>query len=1750
MSDLLQSGKLALQTPADSRERLAHLQDLYDRNLFLQAYRETAALWTDKTNLEGLSTEELILASRFAYRLGGYRLSRWLLRVALAKDPTHPRVRYYTRDIGKGRAHLLHQLREFQAQPDLGGEDTEMRASWFAAQAQTWGTLRDFTQAFQCLERAKAFKTDDSWLSTCEAQVLMLADRREEALQAADRACQERPGTPYALAAKVSVLLSLGRVEEAAEGLDAEAHPGCESHEVALNACWYMCALAETKEGAPRDRALTRARELIEFATVLAPLADRDSNTQFARMHVDIAELAGNHAGMERWLSQARSPFSRQLLANLHANPGGARVLLPYRREIQEHNTCLPASISSALAAQAIVFDAQKIAADITVDGTAGWAAADWLKGRDLQVRFFTVTPQVAANLIRNGVAFVATWEADHFAHALAVVGVDEAAQTLLVHDPQCFRISQWLVNDIGRGQAPMGPLGLVAVPRERADLLDQILPADSAVQDALQEQYKAMRMAGPSAALPIVAGTAERFPGHLIVRFMQAYQAEAEGRTGEALAGYQELLNEYPDCPMIRARLITACRALGNTSLTLQTLHDVVERAVLPGVRAQQEWDYPPERYVCEYADLQRSSDGTRKHARSLLESVLRRNPNYSEAWHVLGDLLWDERRQEGNSAAAMIAYRLACCNAVANEHYARAYCNALVGQGREKEGLQWLEERTSMSGSSALAAPFWTTWIGALEDLGHPARALAACDRAMEVHDNASDLLEFAVAFLARMGEWERAEKTLHRLEATGNVASFHQAATQFHGMRGNLRDALEHAEAWVAEMPRYMPARYKLLDLVRQRDGFEVAIQRSLQWMEEQPRHEEFEEVYFSQPDETGSERRKYHMLRRRAQRNPADAWAWRELAACGIRHYNSADKRSRQRIGVRIVRFLAECDRTAPDAAATLRVHAHWQESQSRWPEAVDAWTQAIERDPENLHAYQRAWACGARLRHEERLGLWHRLEPMFLGNPGHLWLAPEIAALHASWFGAAETEQIVNRWREQHPDDPEVLVAAANLLLGTGHGRFDAQRALTMLEPATERFPYHLKLRLLLAQAHAALQQSAEQEKVLLEAIRRTPTDFSAVIQMAWIHERAGRLAETDQLLAQALEASPCDSEIWQARIGILIGRGSLDQARKQIEDGLRLMPKNVTWRREAIAALMECGGEARAVEVAREGTDVYPRGAYLWLLRVRTLHQAPDFAKQGEVESCLRRSVALNASFYEPADWLAILLADQRRYSQAEEVIVRILPRLEDPSPASGRLAWIARQQQGRKREALNSLAAVLRDAPWYEWGWSMLIDWLFEDKAWEQARDLLRDIPGPLRTNTRFRIRRLKVLDRGEAAGSVELDKGWEELLRDFPENIPLHLERYDLLKEQKRISEATALLQAVRIEAPNNPFLLTRMVDVLLRESKEGKDEKKEEALQMGVQVWFTPAEDSPWPATTVRDSLRRAGLAPRLYEQARGRLERGLQPTHQALRLLAEHAAETPDPLARRILSLGRSTAYEAMTLLEMVDRAPWGRGGDRVEVLTALNEKGHRRMVVTYWKSHRAIVEAHTECWAQTGRALLLMRRNREARKLFSGWRQRRGVLMWMITNYVMALPRNRNGLREARDTCRDALALLPHDHCARYLVNMQAEAQVLLGDPSGFLETWNSRRSYFEGQPGKEEWMTEKSRRLLGDLPMLARFLEQGDRKLYRSKVRSLRWEAFWSPVQGKVGNALKGGSSFRWGFFLLWLLLTLLRECK
>ena len=1703
-------------SPENRRALLASWQSTYDRHGFLDAYEASAEYWSESTPIDELSPEEMIFAARLASRLGGMRLSRHLYRKAHERDSGSPIVRYFTRHIRGSRQLLLDELLEFEKNPELGGDDAELRASWLGAHAQTFGILRDFERARDLLNQAHTLSPGSAWIFSQEADVLGMADLWSDSLHSAEQGCKADPNSPWPVLSLATALLNLGDIQGAVHRL-SEAAENSQYFHLVQTACWYHCAFAETLDGDRRRDVLDAARKLADRLEPMAPLADREFRSSLARTWLDLAEMTDDHAAMERWAQEARSQFHRRVLNNLKANPHSRRVRLPYRRTIQRYAECVPTSISSALSTTGVSISVEELAREVTFGGTTVWAAADWLREKGYRVRFFSATAETTARLLDAGIGFIVSWDDDEAGHCVAIVGIDHAAGTVLAHDPASFRTAEYLLSGFTLDYGPLGLCAMAAVPATHAGILETILPPESELVECLEAQRRAFAIHGPAAARPIVDNAETRFPDHPGTHYLRAIQNLEDGRVGRALRQFKRLLEQFPQSAAVRPRLMSACRSLGDTALLRETLRSVVDTGKVPGVDSGTDWATPHPRYFCDYADLLRFSAETWAQAESLLRSVLSNNWKSAGGWHVLADLRWGQRASD----SALLAYRIAATLADHNEHYARAYADVLCRSGRTQEGAEWLRSRAERLGTSIHGVSTWITYISMLEDGGNPGRALEVCRNVLERFGSSYSLLAFAIPFFARMGHWQEAEHWFDALRETDAGAGFREAAVYFFQMRGMTANALQQAEAWVAEVPLSTTARSRLLSLIARVHGEAVALDRAARWMYERPENEDFEELFCQYAGFRVW--RKLRVLRIRAKRNRDDAWAWRELGFAAIYEFQSSDDAHRRRLQPRILGYLAEADRLTSADAPTLRARGLWHEAQCGWKEALACYLESIELEPPHFWGYHRAFEISARLSAEEQRAMWAEIEPVWITSAAHLPNCLDMMSHLNSLFGPRETEQIIANWQKRHPDDPNVAEAMADLLLEYGHGRSDAGRALELLRWAVERYPYHSGLRFSLARAWRATGDHAAAARAFEELVLRRPDNSSALIQLAWIHEREGHTEEALQILTRAAEQEPQNPDPLDARAQILIENQRFDEALIVLEDALRRLPASVRIYERTIALFKQIGEDGKAVEAARHGIEVYPHGAYLWLLLGKTLREHHQFAAPGEIEQCLRRSLQLNHALYESADWLTIILTEQRRYDDALLVLSDAERRLADPSPALGRRAWI-RYRAGEQRESITELADVLKRFPGYRWGWDLLLKWLEQSHEWALAQQLLGSVPAQMVTSVAFRRDRLLVLEKAKAE-TTTLDSEWLQLLDDFPEDVALHLHRYDSLRDANRREEASATLERVTQVADEDVYFMTRLADVRCFEGRFN------EALECAMKVCFVPVEHSVWPVNRLWEVFGRTAREQNLAEKFRIKLDAGEQPTRRALSRYFEYLIPGQGPTTLLTRKLIRQTPLNPITrkiisLMKVVDNSSWRGEFHAADLFAILNKRQYPRLVLRFWKEIcNSRGEGETDAWAEAGRAMFTCRQYRKARKLFRDWRSRRGVPMWSLATYMLCLSRFRRGhLEEVIATCRDALADLPHDHCARYLACMQAEACALMGNQEGLLAVWGDRRGYFDGEVKNGEYFKPSQKHLLSDLPEMARALERNDHKAYRKLVWRLRLRLWNENARAALGT--------------------------
>jgi len=304
---------------------------------------------------------------------------------------------------------------------------------------------------------------------------------------------------------------------------------------------------------------------------------------------------------------------------------------------------------------------------------------------------------------------------------------------------------------------------------------------------------------------------------------------------------------------------------------------------------------------------------------------------------------------------------------------------------------------------------------------------------------------------------------------------------------------------------------------------------------------------------------------------------------------------------------------------------------------------------------------------------------------------------------------------------------------------------------------------------------------------------------------------------------------------------------------------------------------------------------------------------------------------------------------------------------------------------------------------------------------------------------------------------------------------------------------------------------------------------------------------------PRAKVIERANKSRSQPRAaYSKARIKLENSARPTPQAFALMAQEAMlrETKPKNDRKSAwdnLFPSAGARELSNLLKFIDKTEWADGRYRSVLLGLLVDHGYHQRVIRYWRKNQARVNRETESWSQVARSLVSLDRKEEARALLAEWRQRDGVAMWVVATYISCFSRaDQSSWNEVLSTCKDALAGIQHDHCAKYLAHVQAEICAVQGDSEGFRESWQKHRAYFSGQCHDSEWFDARRKHLLRDIPEMAALLDQSRNNLFLEKCGELRKKLAFSPPATMTGGSTRGFNW--WWFWLLWILLSMLTE--
>jgi len=1705
------------------------LLELYDQDLYLDTYEKARPFWRQEV-LDQLQPQDIVHAGRISRRVGGHRLCRWLFRRARLMAPDDPAVMHFTFNCGIDRRNLLQQLEIFEQTPLLATDDTDMNAGWLADNACWLAYVRDFDQAQRRIEQAREYSSHARWVSICEGWLRIHMDQWDEAREIAEELMASRPSMPAGVAIYSHVMSKVREHQQAADTLIPVA-TGCQSYEVVSITVNLLLGIAE-RNPSRRAELASQAEQLLARMEHLMPLQDRETQRLLAYHQMDLALLKNDRSALEQYSSQVQSRFFKRVRENLQKTPEGKQILLPCKPVHQKHNTCLPSSIATVVSAFGVELDDDALARELTYDGTATWRAVNWLEQHQMACRTFVVTPELAEKLITAGIPFVLCNNYDAGSHATAAIGLDKASGLLIIHDPGSYRWVQVFLENVADEERPIGPEGIAIVPADQADRLEIVAYQSHIPAQAAVDFWEARETQSPQAACSVVSDYVELLPDHPAVKRLGALARVEQGNLAEAIEIQEQLLGQWPVNIVLRNDLLGSLRATRNSARVRDALGELVERGRLPSVDLRKPWRRPPAVYLTQYADYFGQSVDSSHRASILLHRAIRQHPTLAMAYHVLGDL----RVRQGRHDEALLAYRVAACLEYENDHFARAYCDTLRRVGREQEGLDFLLHRVRELGERLKGGHPWVAYTDALEGYGRCEEAIEVMGQALQNRPDDPVLLSFAVSFSSRMGRWDEARDALEILGKTPDRARYLQAAVLFYVGQGLWDEAHTLGRQWIDECPNSPFAREMLLSISLNLHGRSAQLDLVRSLMEQRADDESVEDLYIDVLKSDNRDEEVSGLLRKRLDRNPLDSWAWRELGYSLLREHGLQTVEQRKKTMVELEEISERIGELDPYSNATWWFRGNLLDATGNHAEAVEAFMQGIALEPSEEYGYRRVWDLGDHLDREQLLEISRQLEQRLLNTIGPLHHARTMAFRLAQSFGVKAAESAVQRWREQLPEDPELLEAHADLLLFYGQGRSDATRVVELLEPAVTRYPNHFDVAFSLADAYSVLMDTQREVQVWQDLLRRDPRSGRARDFLARMHLRENEGDQAIAIMQEGLQRTPMEQGAWLDFMGIYQDLGDHQAALDLLQRGIEKMPRNIALRRNAINVALTLDQDELAVDLARKGVEIFPDGAYCWFLLAQTLQRCRINNDLQEVEEALKTALNCNAALFEAADMLSDLQARSGRYALARETIGNMLELGNDPAPVKAQLACI-QQIEGDTPGAIRQMGDVVRRWPAYSWGWGELMRWIEQEESWDLAREYLDDPVPCIQQDPDSSARRLSILEQA-GASTEDLDPQWDQLLHDFPQNEVTYTRRFDVLCRQERLDEARKVIEAIYPVRSLSEFVVARRLHLAIHQKRN------DEIQEYLPRLWTLPNEHGYWPLDRTWELVKESPLVGQTVQLGVDLLLSGRKLHGRAI----EHIVGSIKLMARRGTLWQRCKSLLKLqpphhilvlqTLLDKLHESNWDGGLGRAAILDYFNENGYRPLVLDYWRANKDTCRQLTPLWMCIAHVLLDIPDPEltALRDWMDDWREHQGIEMWAVSNYTYALNREDDPSRMPLlvRTARDALEHLPQDHTAMFMAALLCQTTLklkhieefvadvqryeylldddltdqYLGDiptnyPKAFVLLGQLRTRDFQDTEDLEKWLGETYEDLSGKLPAWFRSawdLAETDRK--------------------------------------------------
>ena len=1539
------------------------VEALYEAELCLQAYREAIqagplARWT--------GTHARILAGRLAANLGGYQLSRvhhWLAWRSNKNNPNLLGYYGYWLLQKRGPLAVLEFLERFGS--SIPDQDPKGMSHLCTLRALVAGQLRDFSASEEWLTRAAKLVPDDAWVAITRANILELQDRYEESLETAQQALALRPWYRPGVQAAAHAMQLLDR-DEAALELLTTAVQRLENMHIVRQLAVLQQELRQYDEA---------SSSLEQFAR-LAPLIEQPERLWIERQQITLDCLRNRTGAALAASKQIDEPYYRELAERLERGGPFRRVLLAVPFVRQHHMTCAPATLSAISRFWQLPAEHLGVAEKICYDGTPAHSERHWADTNGWVTREFTVTWDAAIALLESGIPFTLTTSGATSGHLQAVVGYDEARQTLWIRDPFNYSVNEFAIKPLLESHRSTGPRGMALVPIQRRELLEGLDLPDSALYDQLHQVERSLALHRRTEAMEVWRGMEAGAPEHRLTLTGMRAIAGYDGNMPVLLQCLERLLKQFPNDGNLNLVKVRCLRELARRKERLELLEQLCARPGVDPIFWQQ------------YCQELRLDAREHRAATSWVRWAMRFRPTDPALVSTWADLLWERREFE----RATRYYRLAAGLGEKNGQFARTYFIAARHLRKTEEAVEYLRGRARRLGGKSIEPTI--ALVQSLQQLGRAGEALSVLDAALATGPEPGMLRLFAADFYGRFSRFPEADRLLSEAQGACPTAQWHRTAAALAGYQNQKQTSLEHWREVLKIEPLSHEAIRAIALLLAETEGREIALRFLAELCEQFP---------FACPilalriqwlnHESASSTIPY--LRQMLEVNPADAWGWRELALKLAAAGNPSEAE----------KAVQEAVRLEPHHAAGYCVRGDLFRRAGRLVEARADYGEALRLEVDNEHALSKfVETAGSLSERRQALSVVTqelRRQVIFSGA---------LFAYQTAARGLLPSSEVLELLREAYRSRPDLWQAWSVLISELVNvGRLD--EALALARESTERFPLFPRLCAEMSRVEHARLNEAGEIAALEKALELSPSYTFAARQLAGIYERRNELSRARETLAEAISATPLDPFNHGCLAQVLWKLGEREQAISKAQHALRLEP-GYDW---AWHALGDWGVRVNkpnlTTELAREFTRSRAGETRSWLILAEALNPETD---SDELFSALNRALELNPRCEEAYDSRARSLTHLSRF---DEALTQCEPPALQPVPVKLRIrgAWVE-SQRGNLGKAIERAKAALAEHPEYFAGWQLLADWYVRaqdlEKAIHAAEEMVR--LAPLQTVPLGYLGDLK-LRLGDRKGARA---AFERAFTLEPDYTHAGFQLFAMLLAD---GEADAAEKALKILARSGENHHTVSCAVELACVRGQFDN----ALQLFAKLCGLP-EAEHWTIGNAAAALERA----KYRRQVDRELERCLARNETSAglsgfwveRQVKRGRWRLHKPL-RKLRAEGQARRRAVLVYLSLMGEA-FQKARSRKDVTGSLGLRYH------FWrllKTHRSWLKGDVEGWGKVGYVLTCIGRPGPVIAWLADWRSRPNAESWMLYNLVIMLQRKKQ-YEQTREVIRYAVNL--------------------------------------------------------------------------------------------------------------------------